>query len=95
MADLIENKYCFCDSISSELRIEQGIPEGFCGICEVCGKPGHAQHYPGSVPYTGAWCESCLAMENKWGWVGRLPLYSINIIFYVLIIIWIYELIFG
>ncbi len=37
----------------------QGIPEGFCGICQVCGRPGHTRHFPGPVPYTGSWCDSC------------------------------------
>jgi hypothetical protein len=24
----------------------------------VCGKPGHTCHFPGPLPYTGAWCDS-------------------------------------
>ena len=39
---------------------KEGIPEGYCGICERCGKPGHTQHFPGPVPYTGAWCDRCV-----------------------------------
>jgi len=35
----------------------QGIPPGFCGLCQVCGKPGHVRHFPGAVPYTGSWCD--------------------------------------
>jgi len=30
-----------------------------CGTCERCGRPGHARHFPGPVPYTGAWCDPC------------------------------------
>jgi hypothetical protein len=30
-----------------------------CGTCERCGAPGHARHFPGPVPYTGAWCDRC------------------------------------
>ena len=33
--------------------------ESYCGTCEDCGRPGHTSHFPGAVPYTGAWCESC------------------------------------
>jgi hypothetical protein len=43
--------------------IDQGVPEGYRGFCtteiggRVCGKPGHVRHFPGSRPYTGAWCD--------------------------------------
>jgi hypothetical protein len=30
-----------------------------CGICERCREPGHTRHFPGPVPYTGAWCDRC------------------------------------
>jgi hypothetical protein len=30
-----------------------------CGTCERCGAPGHTRHFPGGVPYTGAWCDRC------------------------------------
>ena len=46
--------------MDDKYRQEQGIPDGFCGICERCGKPGHTQHFPGPVPYTGAWCDWCV-----------------------------------
>ena len=41
---------------SPEFFEKQGVPQGFCGLCDVCGKPGHLQHFPGAVPFTGAWC---------------------------------------
>ena len=31
----------------------QNLPYGFCGICDICGKPGHTRHGL-SGPYTGA-----------------------------------------
>jgi hypothetical protein len=31
-------------------------PRGFCGWCEVCGRPGHGRHAP-AEPRTGAWCD--------------------------------------
>lgn len=51
--------HCYCDlwNKSPETLEEQGVPRGFCGLCDVCGKPGHLQHFPGAVPFTGAWCK--------------------------------------
>jgi uncharacterized membrane protein len=53
-------RVCYCGSLSPAYLQEHKIPEGFCGICERCGQPGHTQHFPGPVPYTGAWCDACL-----------------------------------
>ena len=36
---------------------EQGVPRGYCGLCQVCGKPGHTLHFPGAVAFTGSWCK--------------------------------------
>lgn len=33
-----------------------------CGTCQVCGKPGHAGHFPGPLPYTGSWCDAHYAV---------------------------------
>jgi hypothetical protein len=53
------HEHCYCDhwNKSSETLEKQGVPRGFCGLCHVCGKPGHLQHFPGAVPFTGAWCK--------------------------------------
>lgn len=50
---------CFCDRRHKDpgLYDSQGIPPGYCGVCEKCGRPGHTRHFPGAVPYTGAWCD--------------------------------------
>jgi O-acetyl-ADP-ribose deacetylase len=50
---------CYCDlwNKSPETLEKQGVPRGFCGICHVCGEPGHLLHFPGAVPFTGAWCK--------------------------------------
>ena len=56
----IIKKHCYCDVVDARFRKKNDIPNGYCGICEVCGKPGHTQHFPGAVPYTGAWCDNCL-----------------------------------
>lgn len=34
-----------------------GVPEGYCGLCEVCERPGHSRHFPGASPATGTWCD--------------------------------------
>ena len=34
----------------------EGLPKGYCGICEVCGKWGHTHAHP-TLPTTGAWCD--------------------------------------
>lgn len=55
-----KTRQCYCGSLSAEFLRERKIPEGYCGICERCGQPGHTQHFPGPVPYTGAWCDRCV-----------------------------------
>lgn len=42
---------------SPKVLEDQGVPRGFCGHCIVCGRPGHTLHFPGSAPFTGAWCK--------------------------------------
>ena len=32
------------------------IPDGYCGICDVCGEYGHMMAHPRS-PTTGSWCD--------------------------------------
>ena len=61
----LRNCYCGVWDKKPELYREYGYPEGFCGFCEVCKKPGHARHYPGPVPYTGAWCDECYQKEAE------------------------------
>jgi len=33
------------------------LPRGYCGLCIMCGKPGHTRHHPGAVRFTGTWCD--------------------------------------
>ena len=50
---------CYCilwDKDPEHLKNKQ-VPEGYCGLCETCGRPGHTRHFPGAVPYTGPWCD--------------------------------------
>jgi hypothetical protein len=53
------NCYCRIWATGPAMYEERGLPRGFCGTCERCGKPGHLRHFPGPVPYTGAWCDRC------------------------------------
>jgi hypothetical protein len=50
---------CQCSlwATKPDFLASQGVPKGYCGRCEVCGRPGHTRHFPGSSPITGAWCE--------------------------------------
>lgn len=51
---------CYCDlwNTHPETLREQGIPQGYCGICSICGKPGHTRVHP-QAPLTAAWCDDC------------------------------------
>ena len=53
------NCYCGIWATDPTMYQERGLARGVCGTCERCGKPGHARHFPGPVPYTGAWCDRC------------------------------------
>jgi hypothetical protein len=56
---------CFCSlwETNPEFLEKQGLPHGYCGICDLCGDPGHTRHYPGPVPVTGAWCDVCYQVQ--------------------------------
>jgi hypothetical protein len=64
------NCYCGLWDKDPAFYEKQGFPQGFCGICERCGVPGHLRHFPGPVPYTGAWCDRCYRVL-KWTWPFR------------------------
>lgn len=51
---------CYCSLWTTDPAFckEKGYKPGYCGVCEVCGEPGHTRHYPGPVPYTGTWCDT-------------------------------------
>lgn len=70
---------CYCDSLDAEWKAKQGYAEGFCGVCERCGAPGHTQHFPGPVPYTGAWCDRCVKIV-AYTWVFRNPVFILALI---------------
>ena len=45
--------------------------ESSCGKCEICGRSGHASHFPGPLPYTGAWCDEHFARLQQLMDAGR------------------------
>lgn len=65
--------YCSVWDKDPEFYPKQNVPEGYCGICKRCKEPGHTRHYPGPVPYTGAWCDSCYKFLGR-TWFLRLPI---------------------
>lgn len=79
-------RQCYCNSISREALAEQGIAAGFCGICEVCQQPGHTRHYPGAVPYTGAWCDACFAQLGKTAKTRKMVGFLFYLLFILLIV---------
>jgi len=77
---------CYCGHLSKEFLDGEGIPEGYCGICERCGKPGHIQHFPGAVTYTGAWCDSCFRIVAAKYWIKSLLFSLLSLAVFILII---------
>jgi len=55
-----EHCYCFLWETKPEHFEQQGVPRGYCGLCDICGAPGHTRPHPGA-PATGAWCDACFA----------------------------------
>ena len=49
--------YCMLWEKNPGFLKNKAVPEGYCGLCERCGRPGHTRHFPGAVPYTGTWCD--------------------------------------
>ena len=68
-------RHCYCGTWHKNpaLYEKEGLPRGYCGMCERCGKPGHTRHFPGAVPYTGAWCDRCHLIVGL-TWYFRTPL---------------------
>jgi len=34
----------------------KNLPEGYCGVCSLCGEPGHTRAHP-HAPVSDAWCD--------------------------------------
>ena len=54
-----EIRGCYCKERQNNPALAESmkdIPEGFCGICDICGKPGHTCCHP-TLPTSGSWCD--------------------------------------
>ena len=52
----------------------QGVPRGYCGLCQRCKAPGHTRHFPGAAPYTACWCDRhyrILSIVHPLGTIGK------------------------
>ncbi len=50
---------CYCKERATNPKLAgemKEIPNGYCGFCEICGKPGHMCAHP-RLPTTGVWCD--------------------------------------
>lgn len=55
---------CYCEERKQNPKLAKemaSIPPGYCGLCDLCGEPGHMQAHP-HLPTTGAWCDTHLEM---------------------------------
>ena len=73
-AKTAEARGCYCGlwDTDPEHFKQSGLSPGYCGQCDRCGAPGHTRHFPGPVPYTGAWCDRCYRIV-QWTWLLRSP----------------------
>ncbi|MEW6532170.1 MAG: hypothetical protein AB1473_15140 [Thermodesulfobacteriota bacterium] len=74
---------CYCAERKKNVGLAElmkDIPEGYCGICNVCGKPGHTRGHP-SLPTTGAWC------DEHWAQLTSHPTITLDRIVMVVIIL--------
>jgi len=68
-----EKRSCYCEERNNPKMQEffLDIPEGFCGICDICGEYGHLNAHP-HLPTSGTWCdkhyqELCTARVSNLG----------------------------
>lgn len=52
--------YCKVRAVGAHAHWRE-IPAEHCGLCFLCGAPGHARHHPGGQPCTGVWCDEHFA----------------------------------
>ncbi len=56
---------CYCDTWARLGGRPQtaDFPDGFCGLCSICGDPGHRSHHPYTVGSV-SWCDRCFLIER-------------------------------
>ena len=70
---------CYCDHKKENFFVhsipakKSNIPDGYCGLCDICDAPGHIRPFPGSSPSTGGWCNvhynmaAWVAVQGRYG----------------------------
>jgi hypothetical protein len=51
---------CYCEERQRNPKMTEllkELPPGYCGVCSVCGAPGHTRAHP-SLPLSDAWCDA-------------------------------------
>jgi len=77
-----DNCYCSERKENPELHAQllaDGIPDGYCGQCSVCGTWGHTCAHP-RQPYTDAWC------DEHWQAVMNEPAYTLPQLILIILI---------
>ena len=78
--------YCTLWDKDPEYLKNKNVPEGYCGLCEKCGNPGHTRHFPGAVPYTGTWCDRHYLRAMIMHPLGRIGVFIYAPMFFVPVI---------
>jgi|UPI00036BDD32 hypothetical protein len=76
--------HCYCEERKKNPKLDalllaDGVPEGYCGQCAVCGKWGHTRAHP-HQPYTDAWC------DEHWQEVMNSPSFTVAQVFLLIVI---------
>lgn len=56
---------CCCGLLAPKVLEQDGVPKGYCGLCDECGKPGHLRQ-GFSAPATQVWCDACWKLHVRW-----------------------------
>lgn len=79
-----KTRNCYCETRKNNPNVARSIkdiPEGYCGICDICGEPGHMNAHP-HLPTTGSWC------DKHWEELIRKPsLHPLQLLVYLIIMI--------
>lgn len=57
---------CYCDTWKTfgGRPITGEYPDGFCGVCQLCGEAGHRSAPPAVGMAAGVWCDRCFLIES-------------------------------
>ena len=62
---------CYCSAWDTNPQAfeKQGIPHGYCGFCDVCGRPGHCRAHPGAPAVTSSLCDEHWQAASQSSWI--------------------------